>query len=1171
MDYNVFVGTEKSRITERLSKGQLRINEDQNSKGLANLLKGQLIKGTVVDIKDQVTLNFEGQNVTASKSLLGNVSVGDVKTFEVVKATKSEIELKLYGEIVKNGVQSIKVLTQDIDREAMKAVKEKTASKQEKENTYQVTNKKLENIRIRLTVEDCREIEKEGFPIETYSIGGLQLALNRVKARQTKEDSTANLLSKDNEAYAHLNQKKVEQKLVENNLPVITENVVAVTKALSMSDCVKNMDDKTMQYLIATTSTPSIGNIYKAFYSGSSKTIQPLSDNEWSKLKGQVKDILTSAGYESTKENLASAKWLIENQLPLTEETFTYKKSLEILKGTADQNTILNHLMEGMKAGESPVEMSLISVSGISGEQILADVNSISQKAVETAVKNGTQLTIRNLAEIQKQLPPHPQAHGQDWINDSNNDIDMVEHSDEVRETDAINSTSLERVSGSNDTEASGNGAAYDRSDSRYEEIRAKRQLEEIRLKMTADVATQLEKKGFKVEVEELSKVVEALKELEDNYYKDYLKEADVEPTQSNLQVLKDTTLSIEQLKSMPSHVLGSTLLAQEVQTIPSLLLEGANLQAKLNKAGEAYETLATVPSGEYGDSIKKAFANMSSMLAQMDIEATAENQRAARILGYNQMEINQESINRVKAYDLQVSTMMENLHPAVTVRMIKDGLNPMEMSISELNQRIDQIREEQGISSEEKYSTFLRKLENSGEITAQERKAYIGVYRLLYNVEKSDGAALGAVIKAGQEVTLDHLLTAVQTMKKGRLDAVIDDEFGTLQEVTRSKESIAEQLSSLTEKQGSNNSQEQGNEEMKDQQSEYLGRILKQLGDEVSPKILKEISSQGILQGGLSTQNPGSLSGVSQTGLWEMIKDVPVDQLLGQVNQFKGLEDSSVSESIYREKTEQIRELCKTSEQAIRFLNDYHVASTPMNIMMANSVLSNGESPVKRLLKLQEENNVEKSEEDLKETNDLSDKLINKQSMEEAYKALETDAMTVLTQAYAEEKLDSWKLAELKNLGQQISFARKLAEKEFYQIPIETKKGITNMNLTILRGDADFGKLSVNAWSNELGNVKADFTLKDRVLKGFISSDSRAGLDKLRAHMKETDEVAKQSQVTLKQIDFGYLPNHSESYHYQHPSSEESTTSQAETERILYRVAKALVQSIRVAEDSDV
>ena len=60
-------------------------------------------------------------------------------------------------------------------------------------------------------------------------------------------------------------------------------------------------------------------------------------------------------------------------------------------------------------------------------------------------------------------------------------------------------------------------------------------------------------------------------------------------------------------------------------------------------------------------------------------------------------MEISEENIAKVKAYDLEVSTIVRNLHPAVTIAMIKEGRNPLSMPIQELNQTIDRIRERAG------------------------------------------------------------------------------------------------------------------------------------------------------------------------------------------------------------------------------------------------------------------------------------------------------------------------------------------------------------------------------------------------------------------------------------------------------------------------------------------
>ena len=157
-------------------------------------------------------------------------------------------------------------------------------------------------------------------------------------------------------------------------------------------------------------------------------------------------------------------------------------------------------------------------------------------------------------------------------------------------------------------------------------------------------------------------------------------------------------------------------------------------------------------------------------------------------------MEITKESIEQVKAYDLSVNYLLENLNPEITLQIIRDGMNPMELPIDQLNSHIDRLKN-QGYSSLEKYSSFLYKLEKEDDISESERKAYIGIYRLLYQIEKSDGAALGALIKAEQEVTLSHLLTALRTNKKGEMNYAIDDEFGVLQEAIAIKESITDQL----------------------------------------------------------------------------------------------------------------------------------------------------------------------------------------------------------------------------------------------------------------------------------------------------------------------------------------------------------------------------------------
>ena len=219
--------------------------------------------------------------------------------------------------------------------------------------------------------------------------------------------------------------------------------------------------------------------------------------------------------------------------------------------------------------------------------------------------------------------------------------------------------------------------------------------------------------------------------------------------------------------------------------------------------------------------------------------------------------------------------------------------------------------------------------------------------------------------------------------------------------------------------------------------------------------------------------------------------------------------------------------------------------------------------------MKLKSENPTENSENSLKETNDLSDNLIDKNSMQETYEQLETDAKSALVQACSGEKIDSQKLAELKSMGLQLTFAKKLAEKEFYQIPIETDKGITNMNLTIIRGTETSGKVSVSVASEQLGNIKAEVSLKDQTLKGYFSSDNREGLEKLQQCMGEIGNAAQDNNVTIKQMDFYVQRKDSDTYSYQNTDRETNEASVTnDTERILYRIAKAIVQTVRTAEN---
>ena len=83
--------------------------------------------------------------------------------------------------------------------------------------------------------------------------------------------------------------------------------------------------------------------------------------------------------------------------------------------------------------------------------------------------------------------------------------------------------------------------------------IKARRQLEEIRLVMTAQANYSLLKQGIAIETQPLEELVEQLKTQENAYYTSLLSQSGVEPSQENTAVFADTMTKAQELKGVPA------------------------------------------------------------------------------------------------------------------------------------------------------------------------------------------------------------------------------------------------------------------------------------------------------------------------------------------------------------------------------------------------------------------------------------------------------------------------------------------------------------------------------------------------------------------------------------------------------------------------------------------
>ena len=243
------------------------------------------------------------------------------------------------------------------------------------------------------------------------------------------------------------------------------------------------------------------------------------------------------------------------------------------------------------------------------------------------------------------------------------------------------------------------------------ENLAARKQLEEIRLRMTAEVNVKLLQSDFSIDTAPMEQLIEALRraeaEVADKYFPN---DADAV---AKYETYTQTVQVTNELPGLPVSVLGPYSLEQKVsqETVAEFHSEGKALQTAYTEANERYETLMTAPRRDLGDSIRKAFSNVDDILTDMSLDKTLENQRAVRILAYNRMEITAENIERVKEADKQVTAVIEKLTPKNVLQMIRDGVNPLEKTFGELESYFAENPQSYEEEAED-YSRFLYQLE---------------------------------------------------------------------------------------------------------------------------------------------------------------------------------------------------------------------------------------------------------------------------------------------------------------------------------------------------------------------------------------------------------------------------------------------------------------------------
>lgn len=663
--------------------------------------------------------------------------------------------------------------------------------------------------------------------------------------------------------------------------------------------------------------------------------------------------------------------------------------------------------------------------------------------------------------------------------------------------------------------------------------IVARRQLEEVRLIMTQGAAYNMFKNGISVNTGSIRDLISQLRELENRFYQELLTEGGVEATEASISVFAETSEKIEQLKYMPAYAIATWSI--ETVTLEEMHQSGSQMQQNFQQANERYETMQTEVRKDLGDSIQKAFGNVDDILESLDMETSAANERAVRILGYNSITITRESITYIKAADQQVQTAFHNLTPAVVRELIAKGVNPLDMDIVSLNRQAQQIKAELDISAtEEKYSEYLFKLEQNNSITQEERSSYIGIFRLMNQVAQSDGAAVGALAYQGAEITMRNLLSAVRTGKHGNMDISVDNSFGELQSGGY-EDSIIDQID-----------------------AGYQNQCMNQVMDEISPERLRMAAREG---------------------QWE---DMTPEQFLEQLRQTP--EDTAAEEAWYQQKLEDLAQCAQTSEEVYQVMEQYGLPETVLNVLAVSELMHNRNGAYRRFFGM---GNGRRPDSDISDKefiteNDdgsvdtdfdairqellerFSDDVKKPRELAKAMAELAECAEKCMSTMILEQDVSSLDIRELKLMNAQISVSAKMSSEECFSMPVVVDGEVTNVTLKIVRGREQKGLINITLETARFGKIAAELKAKQEGISGYVATDSVRTRDYLQSIKEEIaqalqpDGKADLNFVTSNQLDLNHFASRGSS---EEPETEELRELQTKT---LYGMAEGFIKILR-------
>lgn len=675
-------------------------------------------------------------------------------------------------------------------------MQEKAKSEQQQEiSDEEQAREDAKEIARSLSREEIKKLRMMGIDVGSASLSDLMDIVNTMRD-QAHKDELANILT----------QAKVDQGDVSNLIFTSTGTKIAG------ADVDLQVGNNDILYLLKNKMPLNQENLYKAHYSGqqsrqtsgaTEEQGQTQAIQAWNELpktlQAQLQHIIEQAGIPVDNQSMGGAAQMLENNIPVTTDSMRAYMEMQAQVGTS---------MDALPTGDQ-MNTQLEQDITDKADKLQLAVESLTETDIIETVRAGKPLTIAAMLAAQEDEAGnagHSNAETGKWADQNHPQSDLK--------------------------------LSMGMTQQSLREVTALRQLEELRLSMTQRAAVRMLKQDINIDTRDLSQVVANLRSVEAQMTRELFTRNGVAATEENITVytelqrdmqaigdasvvrlgslfdaekLANAAADTEAVQMQSNTDRGNALRMISVRGLATLVAgEEAGEQGTVVPSGELamagsgsqiagassdtirrpanfaamereYDALGTAPRADMGDSIRKAFANVDAILQDMNLPADAEHERAVRILGYNSIAITEENLQQILQYDREVNDLITACQPGAVLSMIRDGINPLDLSVEELNRTLRDRNYQAGVKETEDFATFLRDVERRGEISPEERSGYIGIYRVLKKLERSGDREAGYLFANGSCLTVRNLITAMRSRKAAGMDVSVDDDFGLL------------------------------------------------------------------------------------------------------------------------------------------------------------------------------------------------------------------------------------------------------------------------------------------------------------------------------------------------------------------------------------------------------